>query len=728
MAGSMVDRATSDMLIGPDWAKNMEICDICNRDPGQSKDVVKALKKRIGHKNPKVQLLALTLLETVIKNCGDILHMHVAERDILHEMVKIVKKKSDPRVKEKVLVLIDTWQEAFGGPRARYPQYYAAYHELMRAGAEFPKRPEKPAPLFNGQSQAGKDMRNPDNQDEAESSAANDFPALSMSEIQNARGIMDVLAEMLNALDPGNREGLRQEVIVELVDQCRNYKQRVVLLVNSTTDEELMSQGLALNDDLQRVLAKHDAIAAGIAVRVEKKSKSLQSLVDTEDSANQDSNKEKALVDIEDSTSQDSKKEPSQSTSDPSPFELLSLPAPPVSNGAATSAPKADPGTDLLSWDDTPATAENPLALVPVTDPLADSTSSNHNALAIVDMFSQNNTANSNVRPVDPFGLDSNSVSQPYNTPTQHPLQSQQPPQHPLQSQQPPQHPLQSQPPPQQVGLYPNGGAVNPGTSYDQASQFNNMSSGWNGQTADSMAAPPQQAPNYEDQSGSLPPPPWEAQSAPSNEMPNGQLGGMQPVPTPDGQMGGMQSLQPQMNHMGLPQSQPMYNNQPGAMLPQGMKPGQPAVTQMQPGFGNQFGSLQPNPMPGMQFGSMQPPQMLPSQQVMMYPQQMPGAQYGAMAQQHQMYGRMAGYMQHPAVAAAHYYGQGQPSYGYPGANDLSQRMYGLSMQDSSYSMGMSSSYQTTPSPAPSSMGQPIRPTKPEDKLFGDLLSIAKKR
>jgi hypothetical protein len=39
--------------------------------------------------------------------------------------------QSSPRVKENVLVLIDTWQDVFGGPHARYPQYYVAYHELV---------------------------------------------------------------------------------------------------------------------------------------------------------------------------------------------------------------------------------------------------------------------------------------------------------------------------------------------------------------------------------------------------------------------------------------------------------------------------------------------------------------------------------------------------------------------------------------------------------------------
>ncbi|KAJ6795625.1 TOM1-like protein 2 [Iris pallida] len=674
MASSLVDRATSDQLIGPDWAMNIEICDILNREPGQAKDVVKGLKRRLGSKNPKVQLLALTLLETVIKNCGDVVHMHVAERDVLHEMVKMVKKKHpDFHVKEKILVLIDTWQEAFGGPRARYPQYYAAYQELLRLGAVFPQRSESSAPIFTPPqtqplSSYPPSIRSPDFQQEGpESSAVPDFPALSLIEIQNARGIMDVLAEMLNALDPGNREGLKQDVILDLVEQCRSYKQRVVQLVNTTSDEELLCQGLALNDDLQRVLAKHDAIAAGVAVRVEK-SKTLQS-----------------LVDIDNSTTADKEKQPDKSaipsTSSQPPLQQLLLPTPPVSNGSSTPSAKVDPHMDLLSGENygTPA-AKNPLALVPVSQPIALS-ASDQNILALADMFPQSNNVSNNA-PASPFG------SNPAYPPAQvYPTTSQ----------------LQQSP---QPASYSNGGISASGSprfqqaAHDQGAQMNHANPAWNGQP---------QALDYgaNGQGGALPPPPWEAQP-----VQNSQLATPQPQQMQSGQMGGMQSLHMQSGQMEGMQQQLTQSGQMGGMQPQLMQSGQ-------------FGGMQPQPVPSNQYMGMNPSQMQNQVGGGMYSQPMQGGQFAGVMPQQAMYaGQMMayGYGQQPE---AQFYDQRRNSYPYGSPNDLSQRMHGLSLQGNSGYTNPSYIHVPSSSLYPQ---QSNKPPKAEDKLFGDLVSMAKSK
>ncbi|XP_022754585.1 TOM1-like protein 9 isoform X4 [Durio zibethinus] len=571
MVNSMVERATSDLLVGPDWARNIEICDMLNHDPGQVKDVVKGIKKRLRSKNPKVQLLALTLLETIIKNCGDIIHMHVAERGVLHEMVKIVKKRPDFNVKEKILTLIDTWQEAFGGARARYPQYYGAYQELLHIGAVFPSRTERSAPVFTPPqtqplSSYPQNIRNSDQQETAESSAESEFPTLSLTEIQNARGIMDVLAEMLNALDPGKKEGLRQEVIVDLVEQCRTNKQRVVHLINSTSSN-------------------------------------------------------------------------SSTGASSQPFNQLLHSAPPATNGSNPPA-AVNPKMDLLSGDDyNSPKADNSLALVPLGEPQLTTPASQQTALVLFDMFSDDNSSNS---------VNTQSLGLAGQT---NPLTPQQ----------------------QQQNFHPNGTAPNIGSPRYEQSYAQDTGPAWNGQLVQQQQPP---SPVYGAQSsGSLPPPPWEAQAVDSSPVAGSQY---------------PQSMVTQeVVTNGQPQGpQHIESDQVGGMYIQPITTGHLSAINNQAVQGNQFGGFYPQPFQGAHYMGMLPQQMPGGQMASIYPQQMYGNQMGA-------------------------YGYGQQQF-------LDQQMYGLSTRDENglrnSSNQVSTSYYVPPS----------KPSKPEDKLFGDLVDMAK--
>lgn len=278
MAAELVNSATSDKLGETDWAKNIQICELVVRDQRAAKDVVKAIKKRLGGKSPHSQLYSITLLEMLMNNVGEYIHKQVIESGILPILVKMVKTKTDFSIQERIFHLLEATQSSLGGASGNFPQYFSAYQELMSLGIQFPQRhesaPSDPsATRVNGIAPSASPLQVEKNimSSREEASARVDrhphqpevqcIPESSI--IQKARNALEVMKEVMNTVDGQQTQhalGPKDEFTLDLVEQCSFQKQGVMHLILTSRDEKVVSQAIELNEQLQKVLERHDAL------------------------------------------------------------------------------------------------------------------------------------------------------------------------------------------------------------------------------------------------------------------------------------------------------------------------------------------------------------------------------------------------------------------------------------------------------------------------------------
>ncbi|KAG0501762.1 hypothetical protein HPP92_001834 [Vanilla planifolia] len=267
MAAEMVKSATSEKLKDMDWSKNIEICEIVAKDPGKAKEVVKCIKKRLGHKNANTQLFAVRLLEMLMNNCGEYIHRQVIDNGLLPMLVKIVKKKTDLPVRERIFLLLDATQTSLGGAKGKFPQYYAAYYDLVVSRVQFPQHRRIQSCQISQEKEKKEHLKK--FPELSEFQKYNDVAIqpsfdgiIEHSIIQKASSVMVVLKEVLNALAPKCPEEAADEFILDLIEQCSFQKQQIMHLIMTCHDEKVISRAIEVNEQLEQLLAHHDSLVS----------------------------------------------------------------------------------------------------------------------------------------------------------------------------------------------------------------------------------------------------------------------------------------------------------------------------------------------------------------------------------------------------------------------------------------------------------------------------------
>ncbi|CAO3639871.1 unnamed protein product [Mucor hiemalis] len=297
---AIIEGACSPARYEPELSLNLEICEMINKKQGTApREAASTIVKLVNSKNLNQAMLALTLLDNCVKNCGYPFHFQIATKEFLNELVRKFPERPAPfpsPVVQRILYFIKEWKVALTD-MSRHKDDLVHIKDMYRLlrfkGYRFPELRDSSVAAL-APSDSLKSAHELEEEDRVAQSAklqelirrgrpqdlveANrlmkimsgfdtrqtpDYSQKFEDELHKIQDKSILLYEMLESIKPGENLD-RNETITELKGACASAQPKIQKMITEEEDNDKIENLLTLNDMINNVMAKYADIKKGL--------------------------------------------------------------------------------------------------------------------------------------------------------------------------------------------------------------------------------------------------------------------------------------------------------------------------------------------------------------------------------------------------------------------------------------------------------------------------------
>ncbi|KAI1742814.1 ADP-ribosylation factor-binding protein GGA2 [Xylaria scruposa] len=284
----------------PNLALNLEIADLINSKKGTApREAAVAIVNYINSRNPNVGLLALSLLDICVKNCGYPFHLQISAKEFLNELVRRFPERPPlryTRVQSKILEAIEEWRSTIC-ETSRYKEDLGFIRDMHRLlsykGYNFPEVRRDDVAVLNPSDRLKSAEEMEEEEREAQSAklqelirrgapedlqeanrlmkimagydtrSKTDYRAKAAEEVGKIQAKARLLEERLAAYQPGDTMA-DGDVFDDLAAQLQSAQPKIQKMCEEESDDhEAVAKLFEINDSIHRTVERWKLLKKG---------------------------------------------------------------------------------------------------------------------------------------------------------------------------------------------------------------------------------------------------------------------------------------------------------------------------------------------------------------------------------------------------------------------------------------------------------------------------------